>query len=94
MGDVPADKKTEYSNKMYVFPSTFASRLNLYSPLATNPLLFYQTHRASHWSYQIVNHTRDILKHSQTSGVNFTAAFVVLALETIGGDEEEIGIIG
>ena len=80
MDDVLADKKTEYSNKMYVFPSTIASRLNLYLPLATNPLLSYQAHRASHWSYQIVNHTHDILKHFQTSGVSCTAAFGALVL--------------
>ena len=80
MVDVIADKKIEYSSKMYVFPSTIASQLNLYLPLATNPLLFYQTHRASHCSYQIVNYTHDILKHFQTVGVSSTAAFMVLAL--------------
>ena len=80
MGDALADKTIEYNNKMYVFPSTIASRLNLYSTFATNPLLFYQTHRASHWSYQIVNHSHDILKHFQTSGVSCATGFAVLVL--------------
>ena len=44
MDDVLGDKKIEYSNKTYIFPSIIASRLNLYSPLATNPLLFYTKH--------------------------------------------------
>ena len=80
MDDVEANENIEHNNEMYVFPSTMALRLNLHSPLAINRHLFYITHRAYHWSHQIVSGTHGILKHFQTLRVSCTATFVVLVL--------------
>ena len=48
MNDVLANKKTEYNNKMCVFPSTITSQLNLFLTLASNLLLLCETCRSSH----------------------------------------------